>query len=282
MKRVKTNVRSARTALSRWLITGAWNVHRKWATQQIEHRFFRPWKFVDRPKHQKILAQGVEKVFVSKGHSLASWSWGEGPKVLLLHGWAGRGAQFADLITALVDAGFEAVTFDQPGHGRGRGVTNVFEFVEVSQQLEEEIGPLAGVVGHSMGCVPALVLAQQQGLRSVLFAPGMQVKEPIYNMATEQGLSVPIIRHLFERLERRYGQSLEPLNPESQLSQMSEEVLILHDQGDKYTSSADSAQVSKGLPHVSYHQTQHLGHSKILEDPDSVSRAVFFLGGEPK
>src|SRR6267378_1472357 len=43
------------------------------------------------------------------------YRWGSGSKrVLLVHGWGGRAAQFFALIPRLVDAGFEVIAFDAP------------------------------------------------------------------------------------------------------------------------------------------------------------------------
>ena len=51
----------------------------------------------------------------------AVWDWGEGPTVLLVHGWNGAAAQLAGYVQPLVDAGYHVVAFDQPGHGHSSG-----------------------------------------------------------------------------------------------------------------------------------------------------------------
>ncbi|MES9847744.1 MAG: alpha/beta fold hydrolase, partial [Candidatus Thiodiazotropha sp.] len=55
------------------------------------------------------------------GETIAVRSWGEGPSVLLCHGWGGRGTQFFALIEALAAAGYRAVAFDAPAHGDSSG-----------------------------------------------------------------------------------------------------------------------------------------------------------------
>ncbi len=52
---------------------------------------------------------------------LSALRWGQGPTVLLMHGWEGRPTQFASLINALVDAGYTVVALDGPAHGRSLG-----------------------------------------------------------------------------------------------------------------------------------------------------------------
>src|SRR6185503_233681 len=43
------------------------------------------------------------------GYELATWSWGEGPAVLLAHGWEGHAGQMARFASRLVTRGFRAV-----------------------------------------------------------------------------------------------------------------------------------------------------------------------------
>ena len=52
---------------------------------------------------------------------LRAWRWGEGPAVLLVHGWGGRGGQTLALVAPLLRAGCAVVTFDGPAHGGSTG-----------------------------------------------------------------------------------------------------------------------------------------------------------------
>ncbi len=49
---------------------------------------------------------------IDLGDGLIAWRWGEGPAVLLVHGFEGNRAQFAAIIGALVERGFAAVALD--------------------------------------------------------------------------------------------------------------------------------------------------------------------------
>src|SRR5262245_31825611 len=58
---------------------------------------------------------------ISLGDGLVAWRWGQGPAVLLVHGFEGNRAQFAAIIEVLVARGFAAVALDVPGHGESAG-----------------------------------------------------------------------------------------------------------------------------------------------------------------
>ena len=57
----------------------------------------------------------------SLGRRLQAWSWGEGPAVLLVHGWGGRGAYLGAFVRPLLATGARVITFDCPGHGASDG-----------------------------------------------------------------------------------------------------------------------------------------------------------------
>ena len=58
---------------------------------------------------------------IALGDGLVAWRWGQGPRVLLVHGFEGNRAQFAAIVEALVRRGFAAVALDVPAHGESAG-----------------------------------------------------------------------------------------------------------------------------------------------------------------
>src|SRR6185369_10241160 len=68
-------------------------------------------------REHRTLSQGTFRTVDSGGCRLATWRWGEGPPVLLVHGWGGHAGRLSRFVSPLVEAGFSAVAFDAPGHG---------------------------------------------------------------------------------------------------------------------------------------------------------------------
>ena len=80
------------------------------------------------------------------------------PVVYLVHGWGGRGTQFATHVQPLVEAGFRVVMFDAPAHGDSdRGphghLTNGVEFGRALDAVFAKFGPAHAVVAHSLGAI---------------------------------------------------------------------------------------------------------------------------------
>src|SRR6185503_15435757 len=99
----------------------------------------------------------AEHLLIDGPHGeLAVQRWGKGPLVILVHGWNGRGSQLGGFVQPLVDAGFQVVAFDAPGHGGPRGASSSLvrfadAFDAVVDATRPFFQPLAAVVAHSMG-----------------------------------------------------------------------------------------------------------------------------------
>ena len=65
-----------------------------------------------------------EITLAHRGQQIRAYGWrldtGR-PRVLLAHGWAGHGLQFAAMVAPLLEAGYEVVAFDQVAHGASSG-----------------------------------------------------------------------------------------------------------------------------------------------------------------
>ncbi|HEX2203392.1 MAG TPA: alpha/beta hydrolase, partial [Longimicrobium sp.] len=109
------------------------------------------------------------------GAEVAAWSWGAGPAVLLAHGWGGSAADMAPLAGALEGAGYRAILFDFPAHGRSAGRrTSMVEWLRAMRAMAAAVGPLHAMVGHSFGgAAVALALAEAgvEARGAVLLAP---------------------------------------------------------------------------------------------------------------
>jgi pimeloyl-ACP methyl ester carboxylesterase len=88
---------------------------------------------------------------------------GEGPAVLLLHGWTGFKEAWGDLPESLAAAGMRAVAVDLPGWGQSPAPARFrhrpSDYAAALAPLVERLAPVA-VVGHSMGAQSAVLLAR--------------------------------------------------------------------------------------------------------------------------
>jgi len=113
--------------------------------------FFTPQKFPT-PKREKAALESAEAFTLACG--LAAHRWGDknAPKVLLAHGWAGRGSQLYAYAQPLVDAGYQVICFDLPAHGQSPGEMNhPLKTRDAILAIGEELGEFDAIVAHSFG-----------------------------------------------------------------------------------------------------------------------------------
>ena len=208
------------------------------------------------------------------------WIWGEGPPVLLVHGWGSRGARLGSFVAPLVGAGRSVVAFDAPGHGPARErLSSLPEFVLAIEAAAKEYGPFEGIVAHSLGGA-ATTLAMARGVRAerlVFLAPASDPKG--YTRMFASLLEVPDGVRL--RMERRivqlFGMEWEEFDVLAAAKKLAAPLLIVHDADDAEVPIAHGEAIVAAWPGAALVRTQGLGHKRIVHDADVVSRATQFL-----
>jgi pimeloyl-ACP methyl ester carboxylesterase len=272
-------VRTLRTAIRLLALispalAGAW-VYRLW---------FRPRRHPE-PPQEKAWRETAQALAVShRGRPLAVHAWGAGPTVLLIHGWNGRGAQLGAFAAPLTSAGFRAVAFDTPAHGRSPGqATDIPEITEAIQAVAAAYGPVHAAIGHSFGAACALY-AVQQGLkveRLVAIAPPADIRG-LARKFFEVLAVPPAVQAIFQRkFEARFGADVwQRFSPEMLARQLDVPGLIVHDQGDIDMPWQEGETVARAWPGAQFMRTTGLGHRRILRDPEVLARVTAFIAAK--
>jgi len=241
--------------------------------------FFTPPR-ARRSRGQLLLGQAEPFRVIVDGRPVAAWRWGRGPTVALLHGWGGRAAQLTSFVPPLLARGFSVVAMDAPGHGlSGRGLSSAPQFARALRAVAEVIGPLHGVVAHSLGAA-ATALALRDGLRAarVVFL-GAAADPPSWavRFAALLGLSPEVVEGMRARSERRLGLRWHELHVPTLSADAKASLLVVHDRDDAEAELDDAAAIVAAWPQARLMETTGLGHNRLLRDRDVVARAVDFL-----
>jgi pimeloyl-ACP methyl ester carboxylesterase len=211
---------------------------------------------------------------------IAAWDWGEGPTVLLAHGWDGNAAQMSPLVEPLVRAGYYVVAFDQPAHGSSRGRrANGYDFAEAILAVARRVQPIHAIVGHSLGAF-AVALALSRGLqaeRAVLLASPVEAAH--FARAAARALGVRE-EGMLDELRRMLGVELPDLRP--LLPSLRARALLLHDPADREVPFAHAQEIAAGWPGARLEAMPGAGHTRILRNRDALSRAVAFIGSRER
>jgi pimeloyl-ACP methyl ester carboxylesterase len=231
-------------------------------------------------------ATGVPFAVDVDGHEVVGETWGQGPTVYLVHGWAGHGGQLAAFVPPLLAQGLRVVAFDAPSHGRsapgkfGRRSSSLPELAAALSAVIEMHGPAHAVVAHSMGANAAAVLLGD-GLRVgrlVMLAPMASVTGYAQRFITVLGAGERIRHRLLARIERRVRTGLHRFEvPDLPRAAATPPTLILHDRTDATIPVTDGEAIAAAWPSARLRTTSGLGHRRLLSDPDSVAAAVEFV-----
>lgn len=252
------------------------------AARAAERLLCRPPTATPRPTEAAFLADAVVDRFDVRAHAVARYVWpGNGPTVVLLHGWGGYSGRWWVIGGALRAAGFRLVALDGPAHGRtpGRRAT-LPEFAECLAAVARAEGAVHGVVGYSLGAAAIPVALQLKGLqasRAVLIAPPAAPAELADQLQRFLWWPDAVHRRMIRSLETRLGHRMDEFDIPSLAAARTERALLIHDTDDPDVPYAGGAAIAAAWPGMQLHTTTGLGHRAIMRDPEVAARVTAFL-----
>jgi pimeloyl-ACP methyl ester carboxylesterase len=238
-----------------------------------------------RPPREKRWAEGAVRFTIPSPHgNLAAWKWGHGLKtVLLVHGWAGRGLQMGAFVKPLVDAGYRVVTYDAPSHGKSPGrQANLFKLTDGLAAVAQAVGPIQGVIAHSLGTTATLLAASRGELqpgRFVAVAPMADTRTMSFHYAEMTGFSQEVVDEMRRRFERRFCFRWDDIEPMRLASGFEAPTLVIHDHDDRELPASEAVALAEAMPLGRSRITAGLGHRRILRDPEVVRLATEHVTG---
>ncbi|HSJ46115.1 MAG TPA: alpha/beta fold hydrolase [Euzebyales bacterium] len=205
------------------------------------------------------------------GRTLSGFTGGAGPTAVLVHGWAGRAADWRHIAQGLITAGWRVVAPDLPAHGTTDGrTTDAFELARAAGAVLRHERPDA-VVAHSMG-FPIVLLAFEDGVDApetlVALAPGRRMIRALDRFGDQARLRPALVDELRRANQRRFGQDVwEVLDVDRSLPDLAPTGLIVHDADDADVPIADGRDIADRWPGAAFVATHGLGHRRILRDP---------------
>jgi pimeloyl-ACP methyl ester carboxylesterase len=233
----------------------------------------------------QLLASARVRTMDTGDHEVRVWIWGEGPAVLLVHGWGGRAAQFAPFVPALVAAGHTVVAYDGPAHGESTGSrATLLDFRDAVRAVGLAARPLAGLVAHSLGATAA-ALAVHEGLpvdRVVFLAPPADPAPFFRRFLRTLGIAPALAPSIEATFERQTGFRWRDLVVPAFIPPPAVPLLVVHDRSDREVPWHDGAAIAAAWPDAALVTTEGLGHRRLVRDPRVAARVVDFLtGGRP-
>jgi pimeloyl-ACP methyl ester carboxylesterase len=241
------------------------------AVRWVRAHIFSPAPYQISDEEGKVLQAGTRFQIDVHGKAVCGWRWGEGPSVLFVHGWNGRGIQFYRYFESLRRAGYAIIAFDAPGHGESEG--NTSSYFELTDTIRAFIHPqrgfdIKGIIGHSLGgsAVINALAKEKMTLPVALIAPAFRLKDVLFNTFQLYGIPKPVYEEAIAQFERRFGYSLEKDDPWKLMPELNAAIFVVHDRQDQTIPFHDSKEMAQAWPHMDLCETNGLGHRRIVAD----------------
>jgi pimeloyl-ACP methyl ester carboxylesterase len=252
--------------------------------------------FVTPPRHKRRASRHYEATSVSvdlptqnlditdrqSGVRVSATTFGDGPLVMLLHGWGGAASDMVPLASAFASAGHRSVVFDMPGHGRSPGrESSLVEFMRAMRAVVGALGMPEIIVGHSFGGSAAVFGITELGFpvrRAVLISPAPGPAYYVDRFTRTIGLPPERAVGMMRRVVERVGRSVESLDALVAARTAAVPAIIFHDPADREVPYEFAVHMADAWTGSRLVPAPSLGHKRILRDPATIAAAVDFAG----
>ena len=223
-----------------------------------------------------------ETIFVPSIHkNIVVYHFGESEqKMLLVHGWSGRGTQLVKFAEAFVKLGYETISFDAPAHGKSPSNSTLMpEFIESILEIDKQFGPFEAAVGHSLGGM-SLLNAIKKGLnlnRLVIIGSGDVVQDIINDFVRKLELDVKFNDLLRIHFENKHQLLMDSFSAYHAAKTVDFPTLVIHDQDDDEVPVSCAHHIHQNLKNGALMLTENLGHRKILGDVKVIQKTIQFI-----
>ena len=238
---------------------------------------------VPAPKREQDVLKGSRPVsLVHNSLPIAVNLWGnEGPVILLVHGWNGRGTQLCAFVKPLLSAGYQVVSFDAPGHGKTPGnKSSIFEISDVILAVDKQFGPIHGVIAHSFG-VLCIAMALNQNFRTdcaICISPPLDADGLVEKFVHALDIPESVEGKFRQLVEKRFGQDVwHVLSSNHLMKDLSPPALFIHDKDDRDVPWQEGEAAANAWPNAEFVLTNGLGHRRILRNADIIQQVVDFI-----
>ena len=234
--------------------------------------FMTPHKFKRPNRENKMYEQATKEMLwlPSLQKKIQVYKYGVGvskKKILLIHGWAGRGTQLFKIADFFIAKGYTIVSFDATAHGDSEGKTSAMtEFIPSILAIEKQYGSFEFAVGHSLGSM-ALLNAVKQGFdvkKIAIIGTADSITKICHQFVGRLGLKPKVAVLLKARLDKELGFDAEELSANIAAKEVKIPTLVIHDNNDTDVPVNCAKAVHESLPNSTLMITDGLGHRRVL------------------
>ncbi|MEJ2585370.1 MAG: alpha/beta hydrolase [Robiginitalea sp.] len=224
-----------------------------------------------KPEQQPFLDEARHSVETVDGNEIQTYQWrGNGPRVLLVHGWESNTFRWHKLIKVLREEGYHVIAFDAPAHGYSTGkIMHVPMYTECVEHMVQAFDPKY-IIGHSMGGMTALYHAHRHPNESVekivTIGSPAEFEEITHSYQNLLGFNDRVLKAFDKLVFEEFGFHIHEFATPRFVKGNPKKGLILHDRLDRVAPFHASQKVHNAWEDSVLIPTEGLGHSMHQED----------------
>jgi len=224
----------------------------------------------------------AEMLRYGRGGRNVAWSWGDGPLVILVHGWNGSAAQLSPLAANLATRGFRCVAIDVTGHGASVGSrTGWRHFIDDIAALSAQLGgEVHAYVGHSAGGLAMMAARVTRGVRAgkyVCVCSPSHPFPPIRAIQQQLDPAQSVLTACQDDIARQLGAGWQQLESGWAYAGAGPDLLLFYDEADRFVDHTEGDRIGMWCPGSTLVKSTAHGHTKVLAAPELEREVVAFL-----
>ena len=215
---------------------------------------------------QDFLDTSFREELVFENEAIMSYRWkGNGPTILLVHGWESNTARWQSLIQLLQKIDLNIVAIDAPAHGNsGSYFFNVNLYSHFLNTIIERTKPTF-VIAHSVGamavCKSLSELKEYIPKKMVLIGAPSKYDDILQRYIKMMGYNERGTSNFKERLSDIFKTALKNINTARYAKALNTPMLVFHDQFDDVIPYNDALEIKAECLSSKLVTTQNMGHS---------------------
>lgn len=220
----------------------------------------------------------IEEVQGPQG-KIAAWRIGEGPAVLLVHGYEDDNALWTPMLDALSARGRAVVVFDLPAHGLSDGADGSSGgATDAIFAVTRALGPIDALIGHSLGGF-ASALALDEGHQAqrlvAMGAPFDTAAERWRRMARRMGFGDDVADHALALAHARHGPPRGRELPQL-IQALKTPALVIHSRADAVCPFLPAETACAGCANAHLIALEDANHRETAQHAEAIAAAVLF------
>lgn len=255
----------------------------KWVVVYASKLFITPIKHKTPKREMEMEQKSIQQMIVvpAINREVNVYEYGNGnKKVLLVHGWSGRGTQLFKIAKEMINLGYLTVSFDAPAHGKSPGNSTIMiDFIASIIEIDKQFGPFEIAIGHSLGGM-SVMNAIKEGLKvnkAIIIGSGDIVQDITDDFVSKLGLKLKISKLLCEHFEKKHGRIMDDYNAYKAAEKTLIPTLVIHDENDPEVPVKAGIHIYEHLKNGELMITKRLGHRKILADHQVIEKIINFI-----